>query len=108
MPTQVNTQRIAKNTILLYGRMLLILAVSLYTCRVVLNTLGVEDYCIYNVRWAIVPMFVCLNEPMVTSAQRCLTFEFKIQPRMPEVRISGNPSLTSGLNLQTMANLRHL
>ena len=49
MPTQVNTQRIAKNTLLLYGRMLLIMAVSLYTRRVVLNTLGVEDYGIYNV-----------------------------------------------------------
>ena len=40
MPTQVNTQRIAKNTLLLYGRMLLIMAVILYNGRVVLNTLG--------------------------------------------------------------------
>ena len=40
MPTQVNNQRIAKNTLLLYGRMLLIMAVSLYTSRVVLNTMS--------------------------------------------------------------------
>lgn len=56
-------------------RMLLIMAVSLYTSRVVLNTLGVEDYGIYSVLGAIVPMFAFLNRPMVTSTQRCLTFE---------------------------------
>ncbi len=61
MPTQVNNQRIAKNTLLLYGRMLLIMAVSLYTSRVVLNTLGVEDYGIYNVVGGIVTMFAFLN-----------------------------------------------
>ena len=57
MTSQVNNQRIAKNTLLLYGRMLLIMAVSLYTSRVVLNTLGVEDYGIYNVVGGIVTMY---------------------------------------------------
>jgi len=56
MPTQVNPQRITKNTLLLYGRMLLIMAVSLYTSRVVLNTLGVEDYGFYNVVGGFVAM----------------------------------------------------
>ena len=42
-------KRIAKNTVLLYMRMLLLLAISLYTSRIVLNTLGVTDYGIYNV-----------------------------------------------------------
>ena len=65
MPTQVNNQLIAKNTLLLYGRMLLIMAVSLYTSRVVLNTLGVEDYGIYNVVGGIVTMFTFLNGTMV-------------------------------------------
>ncbi len=64
MPTQVNNQRIAKNTPLLYGRMLLIMAVSLYTSRVVLNTLGVEDYGIYNVVGGIVTIFAYFNETM--------------------------------------------
>ena len=41
-----NTKRIAKNTLMLYVRMLFGMLVSLYTSRVVLNTLGVEDYCI--------------------------------------------------------------
>ena len=49
MPTRVNNQRIAKNTLLLYGRMLLIMAVSLYASRGVLNTLGVEGFGFYHV-----------------------------------------------------------
>lgn len=70
-----NNKRIAKNTLLLYGRMLLTMVVSLYTSRVVLNTLGVEDYGIYNVVGGIVLMFAFLNTAMVTSTQRYLTFE---------------------------------
>ena len=44
-----NTKRIAKNTLMLYVRMLFGMLVSLYTSRVVLQALGVEDYGIYNV-----------------------------------------------------------
>ena len=44
-----NNKRIAKNTMMLYIRMLFSMVVSLYTSRVVLNTLGVEDYGIYGV-----------------------------------------------------------
>ncbi len=44
-----NTSRIAKNTLVLYFRQILIMLVSLYTVRVVLNVLGAEDYGIYNV-----------------------------------------------------------
>lgn len=71
----VNPQRITKNTLPLNGRLLLIIAASLYTSRVALNTLGVEDYGIYNVLGVIVPMFAFLNGPMVASTQRYLTFE---------------------------------
>ena len=70
-----NNQRIAKNTILLYARMLLILAVSLYTSRVVLNTLGVEDYGIYNVVGGIVAMFSFMEGALITTTQRYITFE---------------------------------
>ena len=75
MPTQVNPQRINKNTLLLYGRMLLIMAASLYTSRVVLNTLGVEDYGFDNVVGGFVAMLAFLNGAMVTSTQRYLSFE---------------------------------
>ena len=70
-----NNKRIAKNTMLLYVRMLFIMAVQLYTSRVVLNTLGVVDYGLYNVVGGIVTMFAFLNGAMVTSTQRYITFE---------------------------------
>ena len=73
--TSSNNKRIAKNTLFLYVRMLFIMAVQLYTSRVVLNTLGVVDYGIYNVVGGIVTMFAFLNGAMVTSTQRYITFE---------------------------------
>ena len=73
--TSANNKRIAKNTLLLYVRMLFIMAVQLFTSRVVLNTLGVVDYGIYNVVGGIVTMFAFLNGAMVTSTQRYITFE---------------------------------
>lgn len=73
--SQVNNQRIAKNTLLLYFRMLFMMAVQLYTSRVVLNTLGVEDYGIYNVVGGVVAMFGFLNAAMTTSTQRYITYE---------------------------------
>ena len=51
-----NNKRIAKNTLLLYVRMLFTMVVSLYTSRVVLNALGVEDFGIYNVVGGVVAM----------------------------------------------------
>lgn len=56
------TKRIAKNTLMLYFRQILIMIVSLYTVRVVLNTLGAEDYGIYNVVAGVVTMFSFLSK----------------------------------------------
>ena len=70
-----NNKRIAKNTIILYFRMLLLLVVSLYTSRVVLDALGAEDYGIYNVIGGVIVMFSFINSSMATSTQRFLTFE---------------------------------
>ena len=56
-----NSKRIAKNTLLLYGRMLFMMLISLYTSRVVLNALGVEDYGIYNVVGGVVAMFTVIS-----------------------------------------------
>ena len=56
-----NTKRIAKNTLMLYIRMLFSMLVSFYTSRVVLNTLGVEDYGIYNVVGGVVGMLGVLT-----------------------------------------------
>lgn len=75
MDNTANNKRIAKNTLLLYVRMLFIMAVQLYTSRVVLNALGIVDYGLYNVVGGIVTMFAFLNGAMVTSTQRYITFE---------------------------------
>ena len=73
--TAENNKRIAKNTLLLYFRMLFMMGVSLYTSRVVLNTLGVEDFGIYNVVGGVVTLFSFINAAMSSSTQRYLTFE---------------------------------
>lgn len=72
--TSDNNKRIAKNTLLLYFRMLFMMAVSLFTSRVVLNTLGVEDYGIYNVVGGVVAMFGFINGSMSSATQRYITF----------------------------------
>lgn len=70
-----NNKRIAKNTLLLYFRMLLMMVVSLYTSRVVLNTLGVTDYGIYNVVGGVVAMFSIISGSLSAAISRFLTFE---------------------------------
>lgn len=72
---QSSTKRIAKNTLMLYFRQILIMLVSLYTVRVVLNTLGAEDYGIYNVVAGVVTMFSFLSGAMATASQRYFAFE---------------------------------
>lgn len=69
-----NTHKIAKNTFMLYIRMLLTMLVALYTSRVVLEVLGVEDFGIYNVVGGIVTMFSFLNGTMAASTQRFLSY----------------------------------
>lgn len=70
-----NNKRIAKNTIFLYLRMFIVLVVSLYTSRVILNTLGVEDYGINNVVAGFVSLFGFLNATLSSSIQRFYNFE---------------------------------
>lgn len=70
-----NNKRLAKNTLLLYLRMILIIIVGLYTSRIVLQTLGVDDYGIYNVVGGIVAMLAFLNTAMTAASQRFISFE---------------------------------
>lgn len=72
--TTDNNKRIAKNTLFLYFRMMFIILVSLYTSRVILKTLGVEDYGIYNVVGGFVSMFGFLNTAMSATTQRYITY----------------------------------
>ena len=70
-----NNKRIAKNTLLLYFRMLFLMVVSLYTSRVVLNTLGVNDFGIYNVVGGVVAMFSMLSGSLSSAITRFITYE---------------------------------
>ena len=72
--TAENNKRIAKNTLLLYFRMLLTMAVTLYTSRVILATLGIEDFGIYNAVAGFITMFTSITGAMSTATQRFLTY----------------------------------
>ena len=73
--TSFNNRKIAKNTLLLYFRMLLTMAVSLYTSRIILNTLGVEDFGIYNVVGGVVAMFSIISGSLSAAISRFITYE---------------------------------
>lgn len=72
---QTNNKRIAKNTFVLYVRMLFTMVVSLFTSRVLLNALGIEDYGIYNVVGGFVIMFNALSGSFSTAITRFITYE---------------------------------
>lgn len=69
-----NTKRIAKNTMMLYGRMLFSMVVSLYTTRIILKVLGEEDYGILNLVGAIIGMTGILTSLLSVGTNRFITF----------------------------------
>jgi O-antigen/teichoic acid export membrane protein len=70
-----DTRRIAKNTLMLYSRQIVVMLVNLYMVRVVLNILGTVDYGIYNVVGGVVAMFGFLTSTLANGTQRFLTFQ---------------------------------
>ena len=70
-----NSKRIAKNTLLLYFRMILMMIVTLYTSRVILNALGIEDFGIYNVVGGVVAMFTVISGTLSAAISRFITYE---------------------------------
>lgn len=70
-----NNVRIAKNAVFLYIRMIILMGVTLYTSRVILQSLGIEDYGIYNVVGGVIAMFGFLSGSLSTASQRYITFE---------------------------------
>ena len=72
--TGTNNKRIAKNTLMLYFRMLLLMGVTLYTSRVVLKVLGVEDFGLYSVVGSITTFLGFINTSMTAAAQRFLSY----------------------------------
>lgn len=73
--TKLDSKRVAKNTLFLYFRMIFIMVISLYTSRVVLETLGVEDFGIYNVVGGVVAMFSVISGSLSAAISRFLTYE---------------------------------
>ena len=67
-------KRVAKNTLFLYGRMVFLTLISLYTVRVTLNVLGVIDYGIYNVVGSVIAMLSILTGTLTSATQRYLSY----------------------------------
>ena len=101
--TSENNKRIAKNTLFLYLRMLLIMGVTLYTSRVVLQILGVEDFGIYNVVGGIVILFTFVNNAMIISTQRFLNYELGREDLVATRRVfSASVTIHLGIALLTL------
>lgn len=88
--TAQNNKRIAKNTLLLYARMLFLMVISLYTSRVVLNTLGVEDYGINNVVSGFIGMLGFLSGSLGAASSRFITYDLGIGDMPTMKRTFGN------------------
>lgn len=73
--TEINQQRIAKNTLLLYIRMIIVMLVGLYTSRVIINALGQEHYGIYEAVGSIVLMVSFISSTMSGACQRYYSYE---------------------------------
>ena len=71
----INHKRIAKNTVFLYIRMIVVMGIGLYTVRAILDLLGVVDYGIYNVVGGVIAMFSFVNGTLATSSQRYFSIE---------------------------------
>lgn len=71
----INSRLVIRNTSFLYLRMILVMAVSLYTSRIILNVLGVSDFGLYNLIGGFIAMAGFLNGAMATATQRYLSFD---------------------------------
>lgn len=91
-----SSKRILKNTLYLYARQLFTLLVSLYTARVVLDVLGVDDYGLYNVIGGIVVLISLINNSMISATQRFLTFELG---KSDDIQVSRTFSMSMTIHL---------
>lgn len=95
-----NSKRIAKNTVILYFRMFVMMAIGLFTSRVVLQTLGVKDYGTYNVVGGLVGMFTIVSSSLSTAISRFITFELG---KNDKVRL--NKIFSTAINVQILIGL---
>lgn len=71
----IENKRIAKNSVYMFIRMLFVLCINLYTTRVILEVLGVEEYGVYNVVVGFVALFSFINNSLAGSTQRFFNYE---------------------------------
>lgn len=71
----ISNKRLAKNTLLLYVRMLITMAIGLFSVRIILRALGETDYGIYNVVGGVITMLAFLNNTLSSTTQRFLSYE---------------------------------
>lgn len=90
MREPVDSNRIAKNTIFLYIRMFIILIAGLYTSRIVLQRLGVEDFGLYSVVGGVIVVLTFLNNTIAGTTQRFLNFEIGTKNSEKLVTVFGN------------------
>lgn len=95
-----NNKTIAKNTLFLYFRMLLVMGVSLYTSRIVLKELGISDYGVYSLVGGFISLFGFLNAAMSSATQRYLTFDIgKNDPQRLKKTFSSTLTIHVGIAL---------
>lgn len=73
--TASNTKRLARNTLVMYIRMGIIMIIAIYSSRILLKTLGIEDYGTYNLVGSIIAMVSMLQGMFTTATQRFLNYE---------------------------------
>lgn len=81
-----NNKRIAKNTLMLYARMFLTMPITLYSSRVVLNALGVDDFGLYSVVGGFVAMFAIISNSLTASISRFITYELGVGGNKDQLR----------------------
>lgn len=79
METQTSNKTLIKNSLFLYFRMFFTMIVSVYTSRVILQVLGIEDYGLYNVVGGVIVMFTFMNMSMTTATSRYLNYELGLK-----------------------------
>ena len=79
MEVQTSNKTLIKNSLFLYFRMFFTMLVSVYTSRVILQVLGIEDYGLYNVVGGVIVMFSFMNMSMTTATSRYLNYELGLK-----------------------------
>ena len=111
MSENFNKNRIFKNTLLLYGRMLFTMWLNLYTTRLVLTNLGIEDMGVYGVVGSITNLFTVFVNGITNAIQRFITFELGQKRRKHKERIQHITKYTlycSNISIYFIGNRRSM